>query len=113
MAFWGQIKTGQKIDADELDWLSYLAESSKSYCTLLVLIIFIHFTQSKQDITLSKVNENPEDWQCVLWYFNFLHIFAISSSNKNKKGCQMLKKLFVIFRHSRKTPCTVRQLEFN
>ena len=47
MAFWGQIKTGQKIDADELDWLSYLAESSKSYCTLLVLIIFIHFTQSR------------------------------------------------------------------
>ena len=36
----------KKFDADELDWLFYLAESSKSYCTMLVLRIFIHFTQS-------------------------------------------------------------------
>ena len=44
------------------------------------------------------------------WDFNFLHIFAIPSSSRHEKRCQMVERLFVVFHHSRNTLWKVVQV---
>ena len=38
------------------------------------------------------------------WDLNFLHIFAVPSSSRHEKCCQILERLFVVFHHSKNIP---------